>query len=200
MMPSGRIYRGLHHFRLFVTLNFSFQLNGFIYCSAMLETLFALYACSARRKQPRLPGWPAWIVITWKRANPCTSRANPFGVMRAGPVTGLARFHVIIPFGFVMFTLLGGLASLPSLHGYNCVLCLTSETLTQSGVIGSVLSLSITQVVSTLSVVTTWVNECLTLRVYLYLQLYPPQKYYYYYFQLYPVNTVVVEKFIMIIK
>ena len=33
--------------------------------------------------------------------------ASPAGVKRAGPVTGLARFHVIVPFAFVMFTLFG---------------------------------------------------------------------------------------------
>ena len=36
-MPSERTYRALHHFSLFLTLGF--QLNGFIYCYAMLFSL-----------------------------------------------------------------------------------------------------------------------------------------------------------------
>ena len=54
----------------------------------------------------------------YMKASPPGCRASPVGVKRAGPVRGLARFHVIIPFAFVMFTLLGGLARLPSQPGY----------------------------------------------------------------------------------
>ena len=47
----------------------------------------------------------------YMKASQPACRAGPVGVKRAGPETGLARFHVIKPFAFAMLTLLGGLAA-----------------------------------------------------------------------------------------
>ena len=114
-MPLERTYRALHHFSLFLTL--CFQLNGFIYCYAMLFRL-CLPCTHAQHLETGPVGGLARLNYYYMKASQPGCRASPVGVKRAGPVSGLARFHVIIPFAFVMFTLLGGLARLSSQPGY----------------------------------------------------------------------------------
>ena len=79
--------------------------------------LFALYACSASRKQPGCGASPLELLL--HESEPARlSRASPVGVNRAGPVTGLTRFHVIIPFvRFHVYVTLR-VARLPSQPGY----------------------------------------------------------------------------------